>query len=121
MAEPKEFDIEFVRGDSCPVSFTLTDAEGNPLEDMTGTNIYFTVKISYSESNYIFQKTYSGGTITKNGNKFSLLILPTDTQSLDYGRYVYDICVVTSSENYKATLVRGTITLTNEATFATNE
>ena len=120
MAEPKEYDIEFVRGDTCPITFNLVDAEGNEL-DIDNANIYFTVKNTYNDSNYLFQKTYSGGTITQDGNKFSLTILPTDTESLNYGRYVYDICVVSSDTLVKSTLVRGSITLTNEVTFATNE
>lgn len=117
--EPKEFDIEFVRGDTCPIEFTIVDGDNNPLVDLENANIYFTVKNNYNEDNYIFQKTYAGGTIIKTDNKYSLTILPTDTESLDYGSYVYDICVV--SGDFKATIVRGKISLTNESTFAINE
>ena len=117
--EAKEFDIEFVRGDTCPITFNLVDGEGNELDNIENANIYFTVKTGYSEPNYLFQKTLLGGTITKDGNKYSTTILPTDTENLDYGRYVYDICVV--SQDFKATLVIGTLTITNEVTFVTNE
>lgn len=117
--EPKEFDMEFVRGDTCPITFSITDSQDNILDDLEGANIYFTVKVSYSEPSFLIQKTYNGGTITKDGDNYSLTILPTDTENLEYGRYVYDICVV--SQDLKATIVRGTITLGNEATFAINE
>lgn len=117
--DPKEFDIEFVRGDTCPVEFDITNQDGEGLDDLENANIYFTVKNSFSDINYLFQKTYSAGQISKEGNVYSLIILPTDTENLDYGRYVYDICVV--CQDFKATLVRGTLTLTNEVTFASNE
>jgi hypothetical protein len=119
--EPKEYDIEFVRGDTCPITFNLVDAEGNELDSLDNANVYFTVKNTFNDANYLFQKTYLGGTISKEGNKFSLTILPADTEGLNYGRYVYDICVVSSDNTIKSTLVRGSITLTNEVTFATNE
>ena len=117
--EPKEFDIEFVRGDTCPITFSIVDGDNNELDSIENANIYFTVKNNYNEDNFIFQKTYNGGTITKEGNKYSLVILPTDTELLDYGDYVYDICIV--SQDFKSTIVRGKIRLTNESTFAINE
>ena len=117
--EPEEFDFEFVRGDTCPLTFTLTDGEGNELEDITNAEVYFTVKDSFGEANAIFQKTYSGGSITKEDTHYKTIIEPSDTNTLDYGTYVYDICLVTT--NLTTTLVRGQITLTNEATFIGNE
>ena len=117
--EPKEFDFEFPRGDNCPLTFVLTDDEKNAIDNMTDTNIYFTVKNSPNESNVLFQKTYNGGTITKDGNKYSLMIAPTDTDSLDYGTYWFDVCLV--GTDFKTTIIIGRMTLTNEVTFATNE
>lgn len=119
--EPKEYDIEFVRGDTCPFTFTAKDGDGNPLDidDLTNFNMYFTVKNNYNEQNAIIQKTYLGGTIVKDGTSFKLIILPEDTENLNYGRYVYDVSI--KSQDFKATILRGEVNLTHEVTFAVNE
>ena len=117
--EPKEVNIEFVRGDTCPVTFPLYDGEKNPVEDFDDTDMIMSVKNNFNEDNFIFQKRYSSGTISKDGNNFSFVFLPVDTESLDYGNYVFDVCVI--SQDFKQTIIRGTIKLTNEVTFASNE
>lgn len=117
--EPKEFDFEFPRGDNCPLTFVLTDDEKNAIDTMEDTNIYFTVKTSFTEPDALIQKTYNGGTITKNGNQYTLIINPTDTDNLDYGSYVYDVSLV--GQDFKTTILIGRMTLTNEVTFASNE
>lgn len=116
--EPKEQDIEFPRGDTCPISFEITDAEKNPL-DMNSAEIYFTVKKNYRSSDYIFQKKLSKGEITVNGSKGSLVIEHKDTAELKFGNYVYDMQF--KSGDYVKTLVKGTITLTDESTHLINE
>jgi hypothetical protein len=116
--EAKEFDFEFPRGDTCPISFTLTDSEGSPL-DLSTSEIYFTMKKSYSTQDYILQKKKSTYGITVDGNKCALILSHNDTAQLSYGNYVYDIQV--KSGDYVKTLVLGTITLTNESTWKANE
>ncbi len=112
--EPKEFDFEFPRGDTCPVSFDLTDASENELkqEDL---EITFTMKKNYNTSDVVIQKRLSQGEIKLEGKIGSFAIEHSDTSNLKYGNYVYDIEVV--SGDYHKTLVLGTITLTNESTF----
>lgn len=116
--EPKEFNFEFPRGDTCPVSFELADSQGNEL-DFTNAELYFTLKKNYNTTNYILQKKKSAGDITVNGKKGSLVLEHDDTATMNYGNYVYDIQV--KSGDYVKTLVLGTITLTNESTFKVNE
>lgn len=116
--EPKEFDFEFPRGDTCPLEFTLTDNEGNEL-DLNNAEIYFTVKKSYSVTDFIFQKRYSRKEITVEGTTANLVITHKDTATLSYGSYVYDIQV--KSGDYVKTVALGTITITNESTFLANE
>lgn len=116
--EAKEFDIEFPRGDTCPISFDITDANGNTL-DFTGSEIYFTMKKNYTVQTYILQKKYSDGDIEIDGSKGKIVLEHDDTAELNYGSYVYDIQV--KSGSYVKTLCLGTITLTNESTWKTNE
>lgn len=116
--EAKEFDFEFPRGDTCPVSFDITDKNGNEL-DLTSAELYFTLKKNYNTTSYILQKKKSTNEITVDGKKGSLVLTHNDTAELNYGKYVYDIQI--KSGDYVKTLVLGTITLTNESTFKANE
>lgn len=116
--EPKEFDIEFPRGDTCPISFDITDKNGNEL-DLTGAEIYFTLKKNYTSPTAILQKKKSTGGITIDGKNGSLVLTHTDTAELNYGKYVYDIQI--KSDSYVKTLALGEITLTNESTWLENE
>lgn len=116
--EPKEFDIEFPRGDTCPISFELTDYEGNQL-NTEELEIYFTIKKNYTTSDVILQKRYSKGEIVLNGIQGSLVLTHQDSANLKYGNYVYDIQL--KSGEYVKTLVKGQISLTDESTHIFNE
>lgn len=116
--EAKEFDFGFPRGDTCPITFEITDVNKNPL-NMSDVEIYFTVKKSYRTSDIIFQKKLSKGEILVKDTIGSLIIEHKDTAELNYGNYVYDIQF--KSGTYVKTLVLGTITLTNESTHLVNE
>lgn len=121
--EPKEEDFEFPRGDTPVITFNLTDLNGNAL-NLEEAEIYFTMKKNKNISNYILQKKYSTGDISVDGKKGSLFIKHTDTASLKYGKYWYDICVkfpTSTSAVYVQTLARGYITLGGESTFIENE
>lgn len=117
--EPKEQDITFPRGDTCPIIFDLTDNNENELKIDDSVEIYFTVKKSYSKQEYLFQKKYSKGEIQVNGKVCTLVIEHEDTASMSYGKYKYDIQF--KCGDYVKTLVIGEIELTNEATHIVNE
>lgn len=115
----KEFDIEIIRGDTTPISFSLIDKEGNPLIPTNSDEIYFTMKKDYKEQNYILQKKYSSGDFTIDENKINFVLSHEDTAELNYGNYVYDIEII--SGDYVQTIVLGRITLADEATWIDNE
>lgn len=117
--EPKEFDIEFPRGDTCPVEFCLTDKAGNILIPTEKDEIYFTVKKSYNARDFILQKRFSYKELEVYGDKINFILSHEDTANLKYGNYVYDIQLM--SGDYVKTLVLGTMILTNEATWRPNE
>ena len=112
--EPKEFDFEFPRGDTCPYSFELTDAQNQQLDINTNTaEITMTVR---DGKNIVFQKKYSKGEIVLNGIEANLTIEHKDTENLKIGsKYNYDIQF--KSEEYYKTLIIGIITLTREETY----
>ena len=52
--EPKEFDFEFPRGDTCPYLFEMTDQEGNAFNLSNTSEITMTARDM--SKNIIFQK-----------------------------------------------------------------
>ena len=117
--EPKEIDIEFTRGDTCPLKFNLLDNDGNELDLTTTDEMYFTVKKNFNTSTVLFQKKFTEGDIEKDDDGYKLTLTPDDTATLNYGSYVFDICI--KSTDLVRTLAIGTLTLTNEVTFKSNE
>lgn len=117
--EPKEFDIEFPRGDTCPLKFSLVDSKGNAVTLKEGDELYFTLKKNYNTKEFITQKKYTRNEITQKDGECSLTIESSDTNKLNYGTYVFDISL--KSGTYRKTLCIGQITLTNESTFVDNE
>lgn len=114
--EPKEFDIEFPRGDTCPIKFTLEDKEGNILILGSSDELFFTVKNNFDTSTVKLQKKFSSGDFThEEDGSYKLIIEPENTANWKYGSYVFDICLV--SGDYTRTVAIGNLTLTNEVTF----
>ena len=116
--EPKEFDFNFPRGDTCPYYFNLTDNDGNPI-DLSDSELYFTVKKSSKARDYVFQKRLSRGEIVQDGITIKMVIAHDETANLPYGNYFYDIQL--KSGDYVKTIYKGTMTLDEEATWINNE
>lgn len=111
--------ISFARGDSFQKGFQLRDQSTQDPITQEFDEIYFTMKKNYSRSDFVLQKTLSGGGIVADGSgHYTLTLLPEDTDSLPFGEYDFDI------ELDRGDFVRtffGTITLTKETTHATNK
>ena len=112
-----ELSITMPRGDRRNVKFCVR--AGETLQtDMT--EIYFTVKSTARANNITFQKRLSDGDITLGeDNYYHMSIEPSDTDELDYGAYKFDIEILRGEEIKQTTV--GTLTLTDEVTFASNE
>lgn len=109
--------IEFARGDTYQKGFLLKQ-NGATVTD-TFTNIYFTVKSNYMDTDYIFQKKMSTDGIVSDGSgHYTLYIEPSDTNGLDFGEYDFDFEFVASG--YKKTFY-GKLILTPEVTHSGNE
>lgn len=111
-------EIEMPRGDLRNVSFSIKN--NGVLVDVVFDEIYVTFKKNEYSKDALFQKKLTDGTITKgNDNIYYFTINPEDTDDLTYGNYLFDIEIVKIG-TIKKTIV-GTLILTKEATFATNE
>lgn len=111
--------IEMPRGDIRHVSFTVTDSSG-AASGVAFTEIYFTVKKSYRDENYLIQKKLSNGTIeAAESGAYTFTIDAADTDDLTVGKYVFDIELIYGTDIKQTTV--GELILTNEVTFAANE
>lgn len=112
--------IRFARGDSYDQGFQIKRANENQMIDGFD-EIYFTVKRKYSDKNYLFQKTLSGGGIDNDGDgHYTIRFYPSDTSNLFFGEYDFDIELVLGEDNYKKTFT-GKLYLDPEVTHADNE
>ncbi len=110
--------LEFIRGDTQFIRFPITDKEGNPIELISGDDLYFTVKKNFNSEEILIQKRYPLDIKFSDGY-FNMEITSEDTSELAYGTYVYD--VEFKSGRYVKTLGIGEITLTEEVTHRRDE
>ena len=111
--------MEIPRGDSLEKGFVLKDKQsGEPITDVYD-EIYFTVKSDAKERDYLFQKTMTAGGITDDGNgHYTLIIMPDDTNDLEFDTYDCDFEFV--KDEHKRTFY-GKLKLTKEVTHYYNE
>lgn len=112
-------DIEFARGDTQPLKFQIKDNNGNILKMDSSDELIFTIKKNYSTKQKLMQKKLSNGSIYYDSGYYFIILSHEDTANLKYGTYVYDIQLM--SGEIVATLVLGTITLTEEVTHIEDE
>ena len=111
-------DISFTRGDTQFLQFQIKDANGDLIELTDGDVVYFTVKQNANSKKIMFQKKYPDD-IGYSDGYFYFVINSQDTSNLAYGQYQYDIEL--KSGEYVKTLGMGTIELTEEITFRSDE
>ena len=97
--------IELTRGDTGLFTISLVDQNGAEYIPQVGDSVRFAMSKSYGKD-VILNKSIPIDTLT-------LELEPTDTKSLDFGKYVYDI-EVTDSQGRVSTVIMGNLTLTKE-------
>ena len=110
--------IELIRGDSLSLKFKRLDANGEPITTQAD-KVFFTIKKNTDAEDFILQKTIEDMTFDNDGT-YHIEILPSDTEELTYGNYVYDLEVCVGSD-YKKTISIGDFVIKEEVTFASNE
>lgn len=84
--------IKLTRGDTARISVNIeNDVSGESYEVQPEDVLILTVKKSISDTDHSFQKKITGS------NAFH--ILPSDTQLLSFGRYVYDVQITTKNSD----------------------
>lgn len=117
--------IAMPRGDIRYIRFYINDPDGEHTS-IDFAEIYFTVKKTTKDVNFIFQKKLSTGDITKLGDgDYQIKIEPQDTNSLVYGQYKFDVQVEYQFETESELTIKesfvGDFVITDEVTFYQNE
>nr|DAQ28921.1 MAG TPA: hypothetical protein [Caudoviricetes sp.] len=76
--------IFLTRGDSATLNVDVSNADGTAYTPTGTVKLYFSVKKSVNDTNYVLQKI-----ITDLSESIS--ITPSDTTALDCGNYQYDV------------------------------
>ena len=108
--------LKVIRGDTNNFKFSRKDSEGNVITTKA-SKIFFTVKSSCNTSSIKFQKTIDD--MEFDEGVYTFVIDGSDTDSLPYGTYKYDLEVV--EDDYKQTISIGDFIVEEEVTFTANE
>lgn len=82
--------IKLTRGDTARLTVPITNLANNGEYTMeSGDILYFTVKKTAKDSDFLFQKSVTGSN--------SIHIKPEDTADLSFGKYKYDVQLTTAT------------------------
>ncbi len=109
--------MNIVRGDTGAFKFQRLNSGGEPITSIPD-EMFFTVKKSFSFNAYVLQKKLSDMMLGED-NCWHFTIEPSDTATLDYGTYVYDIEVTTGE--YVQTIAKGKLVIEEESTWESNK
>ena len=98
--------IQLTRGDTAKFLVTLKNANGTTYTPQAGDSIHFFMKRKYSDANPVLVKTIPNDTLL-------LEIEPTDTATLAYGIYVFDL-EMKYADGVIDTFIQGKIILNEE-------
>ena len=93
--------ITLTRGDTASITFSLTDSDGTTVPLVSGDTVYFTIKKASATAKKLLQKIIEE---FDNGSA-QIDIGATDTKSMDFGEYVYDIQVNRDSDSSVSTVI----------------
>lgn len=91
----KKEDIEIKRGTTLPITVTITDANGAPV-DLTGATVYFTAKTAESDTDATDNNATIKVDVTEHSNPTegeTLIVLTADDTTVNPANYYYDITV----------------------------
>lgn len=99
--------IEMAKGDTCILSISIKDTEGNDYTPQTGDVIRFAMKQRYTDANTIINKVIPNDTL-------DLRIEPNDTKSLTTGKYYFDVELTKADGTVDTFIPEGELVLKEE-------
>lgn len=101
--------IKLTRGDTARLTVPIINLANNGEYTMeSGDILYFTVKKTAKDSDFLFQKSVTGSN--------SIHIRPEDTAALSFGKYKYDIQLTTATGDVYTVIEPSTFEVMEEIT-----
>ena len=101
--------IKLTRGDTARLTVPITNLANNGEYTMeSGDILYFTVKKTAKDSDFLFQKSVTGSN--------SIYIKPEDTANLSFGKYKYDVQLTTATGDVYTVIEPSTFEVMEEIT-----
>lgn len=118
-------DLYLTRGDSAYLSIDVESQEcrcSKPYNFTKGEKLYFTVKKNVRAKDFLFQKVYDSDVDGLPENNVVIFkISPEDTEALSFGKYMYDVELVTANKD-KFTIIKPSLfEVLSEVTYSINE
>ena len=99
--------LTMVRGDTLAFGFELDGVT-------TANAVYFSVKKTLFDTEYILQKTIGNGIVKIEDGKYSVRVAPSDTHDLEVGTYYYDLQIDVNGDVF--TVLYGTLEIIADIT-----
>jgi hypothetical protein len=101
--------IKLTRGDTARLTVPIVNLANNGEYTMeSGDILYFTVKKTAKDSDFLFQKSVTGSN--------SIHIRPEDTADLSFGKYKYDVQLTTATGDVYTVIEPSTFEVMEEIT-----
>ena len=101
--------IKLTRGDTARLTVPIINLANNGEYTMkSGDILYFTVKKTAKDSDFLFQKSVTGSN--------SIHIKPEDTADLSFGKYKYDVQLTTATGDVYTVIEPSTFEVMEEIT-----
>ena len=101
--------IKLTRGDTARLTVPIINLANNGEYTMeSGDILYFTVKKTAKDSDFLFQKSITGSN--------SIHIRPEDTADLSFGKYKYDVQLTTATGDVYTVIEPSTFEVMEEIT-----
>lgn len=101
--------IKLTRGDTARLTVPIINLANNGEYTMeSGDILYFTVKKTAKDSDFLFQKSVTGSN--------SIHIRPEDTADLSFGKYKYDVQLTTATGDVYTVIEPSTFEVMEEIT-----
>lgn len=107
------------RGTTLKLKAQRLDLDNQPILTQA-QEIYFVVKKRWTDKEALIIKDLSDMTFTEDGY-YHFTITPTDTENLDYGKYVWDFTPVDDNNNYRFKPAHGYFIVGNSSCWIVNE
>lgn len=111
--------IKINRGTSLRLKAQRKDPAGNPILTKA-EEIYFIIKKRWTDKTALITKDLSDMTFDEDGY-YHFDIAPTDTETLPYGKYVWDFTTIEDDDAYRQKPARGYFVIGNSAGWIVNE